>query len=63
MRTNIVIDDLLMEEALMLSKAQTKKDVVEKALRLLIAVSRQKSISKFKGTLNWQGDLESLRTD
>jgi Arc/MetJ family transcription regulator len=63
MRTNIVIDDSLMDQALAISHSKTKKEVVEKALELLISVSKQKSISKFRGKLNWQGDLDSSRKD
>lgn len=61
MRTNIVIDDSLMEEAISISNSKTKKEVVEKALQLLIAVSKQKNISKFRGKLKWSGDLEKSR--
>ncbi len=63
MRTNIIIDDYLMEEAISISNSRTKKEVVEKALKLLIAVSKQKSISRFKGKLSWSGDLEQSRKD
>lgn len=63
MRTNIVIDDRLMEEALAVSNSATKKEVVDKALRLLIDVSKQKTIAKYKGKLHWQGDLDKSRMD
>jgi Arc/MetJ family transcription regulator len=63
MRTNIVIDDHLMDEAISISNSKTKKEVVEKALQLLISVSKQKSISKFRGRLKWQGELDGSRKD
>lgn len=63
MRTNIVIDDYLMEEAIIISNSKTKKEVVEKALQLLIAVSKQKNISRFRGKLKWSGDLDKSRKD
>ncbi|MCK5340044.1 MAG: type II toxin-antitoxin system VapB family antitoxin [Desulfobulbaceae bacterium] len=63
MRTNIVIDDNLMAEALKLSDVKTKKSVVDKALKLLVQVQRQKSIRKLKGKLNWEGDLSEMRMD
>lgn len=63
MRTNIVIDDQLMNQALALSGLKTKKETVEEALRLLIALKNQSSIRKFRGKLNWEGDLEKMRTD
>jgi Arc/MetJ family transcription regulator len=63
MRTNIVIDDKLMAEALHLSGKQTKKETVEAALRLLVQFQRQQSIRDFRGKLKWEGDLEKMRTD
>jgi Arc/MetJ family transcription regulator len=63
MRTNIVIDPRLMAEALRLSGAPTKRQVVEDSLRLLIQVKRQERIRKARGKLKWTGDLEAMRRD
>lgn len=63
MRTNIVIDDKLMEEAIRLTHIQTKKEVVEHALRLLVQVKRQEKIRAFKGKLKWEGNLSEMRAD
>ncbi|MFH2114695.1 MAG: type II toxin-antitoxin system VapB family antitoxin [Spirochaetota bacterium] len=63
MRTNIVIDDSLMAEALTLSGQQTKRQTVEEALRLLIAVRRQADVRRLRGALHWEGDLDAMRTD
>jgi len=63
MRTNIVIDDNLMSEAMMLSKLKTKKAVVEKSLRLLIQLKKQERIKKSRGKFKWDGDLDSMRLD
>jgi Arc/MetJ family transcription regulator len=63
MRTNIVIDDKLMEEALGISGLKTKKETVELALQLLIAIKKQVNIRKFRGKLNWEGDLVKMRLD
>jgi Arc/MetJ family transcription regulator len=62
-RTNIVIDPKLMKEALRLSGAPTKRQVVEDSLRLLIQVKRQERIRKARGTLRWVGDLDAMRRD
>ena len=43
MRTNIVIDDALMEKAMRLTGITTKREVVEEALRTLIRQNEQKS--------------------
>ncbi len=63
MRTNIVIDDNLMAEALKLSNIKTKKGVVETALKLLVQVKRQEAIRKLRGKLNWEGNLSEMRLD
>jgi len=63
MRTNIVIDDLLMEEALKLSQLKTKKSVIEKALELLIRFEKQSSIKELRGKLKWEGDLNKMRSE
>jgi Arc/MetJ family transcription regulator len=63
MRTNIVIDPRLMKEALRLSGAPTKRQVVEDSLRLLIQVKRQERIRKARGKLKWAGDLDTMRRD
>ena len=63
MRTNIVIDDKLMNEAMNLSKLKTKKAVVETGLRLLIQIKRQERLKSLRGKLKWDGDLEKMRID
>jgi Arc/MetJ family transcription regulator len=62
-RTNIVINAKLMAEALRLSGAPTKRQVVEDSLRLLIQVKRQERIRKARGKLRWTGDLDAIRRD
>ncbi len=57
MRTNIVIDDNLMAEAIELSQLKTKKAVVETGLRLLIRIKKQERIKSLRGKLKWDGDL------
>jgi len=63
MRTNIVIDDRLMNEAIGVSGYKTKKETVEAALKLLIQVRGQISIRSFRGKLKWDGDLDQMRSD
>lgn len=61
MRTNIDIDDDLLAQAMRDSGAKTKKAVVEEALRMLLQVKGQVSISKLRGKVQWEGDLENSR--
>ncbi len=63
MRTNIIINDDLMDEAMHLSGLKTKKETVESALKLLVRINRQKAIRAAKGKLQWDGDLEKMRLD
>lgn len=61
-RTNIEIDDRLIEEALSLTGAATKREVVDIALRRLVEKgSLYRSIRKLRGKLSWDGDVASSR--
>ena len=57
MRTNIVIDDDLIEQALKATGLPTKKAVVEAGLKLLIQVKAQAGVRRLRGKVRWQGDL------
>jgi Arc/MetJ family transcription regulator len=61
MRTNIVIDDKLMADALKATGLNTKKEAVEQGLRLLIQKNKQQAIRKLRGKLKWEGDLDEMR--
>jgi Arc/MetJ family transcription regulator len=63
MRTNIVIDDALMTQAMSLSGLETKKAVVEEALKIFIQIQQQLLIRNFRGKLKWEGNLEQMRLD
>jgi Arc/MetJ family transcription regulator len=63
MRTNIVIDDDLMNRVMKLTGARTKREAVELGLRALLRLKKQESIRNFRGKLNWEGDLDDMRTD
>ena len=63
MRTNIVIDDALMRAALAATGLKTKHDAVELGLRTLIRLHRQAEIKRFRGKLDWKGDLSASRGD
>ena len=61
MRTNIVIDDELMEDALKATGLTTKREVVEQGLKLLIKRNQQQDIRKLRGKVKWEGDLDEMR--
>jgi Arc/MetJ family transcription regulator len=61
MRTNIVIDDRLMREAMKASGFSTKRAVVEAGLRLLVQVKAQAGLRRLRGQVQWEGNLAELR--
>lgn len=61
MRTNVVIDDELMEEARRLTGLSTKRAIVDEAMRLLVATRRQAGIRELRGKVRWEGSLEEMR--
>jgi Arc/MetJ family transcription regulator len=61
MRTNIVIDDKLMADALKASGYTTKKEAVEQGLKLLVRRSQQQDIRKLRGKIKWEGNLDEMR--
>ena len=63
MRTNIIIDDDIMAEAMKISHFKTKKATVEAGLRLLIQIKKQERIKTLRGELKWDGDLNKMRLD
>ena len=62
MRTNIVINDELMTEAMKAMGAKTKREAVERALRESLQLRQQSDIMKLWG-IGWEGDLDEMRTD
>ena len=63
MRTNIVIDDKLMAEALKASGARTKREAVELGLKTLLRLNQESELRKLRGKVQWEGDLDAMRRD
>ncbi len=63
MRTNIVIDDELIENAMRISGLRTKRSAVEAGLRLLIQVHQQSEIRRLRGKVEWSGNLAESRLE
>ncbi|MCX6068258.1 MAG: type II toxin-antitoxin system VapB family antitoxin [Chloroflexi bacterium] len=61
MRTNIVLDDNLIERAQKLTGIKTKREVVQEALRMLILLREQAEIRQLRGKLAWEGNLDEMR--
>jgi len=62
MRTNIEIDDKLIKQAMRASGADTKRETVERALKLIVRLTEQaKMLRATRGKLHWEGDLDEMR--
>ena len=61
MRTNIEIDDELMQQAMRSTGIHTKKAVVEAALRLLVRTHARTGVRRLRGKVQWHGDLNKSR--
>jgi Arc/MetJ family transcription regulator len=61
MRSNIEIDDQLVQQAMRSTGARTKKAVVEAGLRLLVQTHEQTGIRQLRGKVHWHGDLNQSR--
>lgn len=61
MRTNIEIDDRLIQQAMQASGTSTKRAAVEAALQLLVKTHSQTAIRRLRGKVKWEGDLNESR--
>jgi len=61
MRTNIVLDDQLLEEAFALSEHRTKKDLINAALRVFIRLKKRKDLSELAGKIAFSEDFNHKR--
>lgn len=60
-RTNIDLDDQLVEEGLRVFKCKTKKELIHLALQELLKTEKRKEILKLRGQVQWAGDLNEMR--
>ena len=63
MRTNIIIQDELIQKVIKMGGFETKKAAVEAGLELLLKLYSQKEIKKYRGKLKWTGSLTKMRTE
>lgn len=60
-RTNIELDEKLVNEALKLTRMKTKKELVNYALKDLIRKVKRKKILELEGRVEWTGNLTEMR--
>ncbi|MCD6186245.1 MAG: type II toxin-antitoxin system VapB family antitoxin [Deltaproteobacteria bacterium] len=53
MRTNIDIDNGLLEEAFSVSQVRTKKDLIHEALREYIRLNKRKDLAELAGSIEF----------
>ncbi len=61
-RTNIELDVELVKKAMELTQHSTIKDVVHYSLNEVIRMNKRKELLKFKGKVEWEGDLNEMRS-
>lgn len=62
MRTNIELDDMLVQQAIKLSKLRTKKEVVQEALKNYVSWMKKKQLLDLRGQVTWEGSLKEMRS-
>lgn len=60
-RTNIEIDEKLVSKARKLTRLKTKREIVDKALELLVRSESRKGILRYHGSGIWKGELKAMR--
>ena len=60
-RTNIVLDEKLIEEAKKLAGEKTARETIDLALREFVARRKRKAILAWEGKVRWKGDLDRMR--
>jgi Arc/MetJ family transcription regulator len=60
-RTNIEIDESLIRKARKLTRLKTKRQIVDKALQLLVRSESRKGVLRFYGSGVWKGDIKASR--
>jgi Arc/MetJ family transcription regulator len=60
-RTNIMIDESLVKKARRLTRLKTKREIVDRALELLVRSETRKGMLRYYGSGIWKGDLKAAR--
>ena len=60
-RTNVVLDDDLVRECRKLTGIETRRALIDYALREVLRHGRQRRLLELKGAVDWEGDLSAWR--
>jgi len=61
METAITVDVDILDKAMQAANGQTQRQLIENALRLFTIQNRQAEARKYRGKLQWEGNLDELR--
>jgi len=62
METAVAIDTDILKNAMQVAGKQTQRQLVEDALKLYTMQKKQNEIRKYRGKLQWEGNLDEMRT-
>jgi Arc/MetJ family transcription regulator len=62
-RTNVVLDEHLLEEAVQVSGERTYSRTITRALEELVRRAKARQIDRLAGSGLWSGDLGAMRRD
>ena len=62
-RTNVVLDDNLVESCIKVTGIKTRRALIDYALRELLRHEKQAKILDLKGKVNWEGNLDEWCQD
>ena len=60
-RTNVVLDDELVEECQRLTGIETRRQLIDFALHEVLRHARQRRLLKLKGSVRWEGNVAAWR--
>ena len=60
-RTNVVLDQGLVEAGLAATGLRTRRELIDRALRELVRHRDQRRLLELKGRVDWEGDLDEMR--
>lgn len=60
-RTNVVMDDALVEECQKLTGIKTRRALIDHALQEVRRHARQRRLLELRGTITWEGNLSEWR--
>lgn len=63
MRTNVELDDVLLQQVQIFGNFSTKKAAIQAALKEYLNVLKRQKLLALRGKVPWQGDLEALRSN